>query len=139
MKKKRTRGRQLRLAAPIGVDRVISLALSPRSRSPFKARHIPELIRQIAFADDEIKHRKASSPDDIRAEGWSVAIHNDYHLDGESYTFWLFTKGDRAVKGEGHTDAEALDAVRAALTRDECSRRNALMRSQPWRKQTRKR
>ena len=56
-----------------------------------------------------------SVPDDIRAEGWMVAVHNDYRLRGESYTFWLFTKGDRAVKGEGRTDAEALDIVRTRI------------------------
>lgn len=54
-------------------------------------------------------------PDDIRATGWVVAVHNDYRLNGEFHTFWLFTKGDRAVKGEGRSDAEALNAVRDAL------------------------
>jgi|ERR1051326_3192051 hypothetical protein len=44
----------------------------------------------------------------LRAEGWSVAVHNDYRLNGESYTFWLLTKHDRFIKGEGRTDAEAL-------------------------------
>ncbi|MGR0185487.1 hypothetical protein [Azospirillum aestuarii] len=50
--------------------------------------------------------------EDIRAAGWAVAVHNDYRLHGQPNTFWLFTKGDRAVKGEGLTDAEALDEVR---------------------------
>jgi hypothetical protein len=36
-------------------------------------------------------------------------------LNGESFTFWLFTKGDRCVKGEGRSDAEALDKVRAII------------------------
>jgi hypothetical protein len=58
---------------------------------------------------------QSSSADDIRAAGWMVAVHNDYHLDGESFTFWLFTKGERAVKGEGKTDAEALNEVREKL------------------------
>lgn len=53
--------------------------------------------------------------DEIRALGWSVAIHNDYRLNGEPHTFWLFTKDGQAVKGEGRTDAEALGQVRAAL------------------------
>ena len=57
----------------------------------------------------------ACLPDDIRAAGWSVAVHNDYRLNGERMTFWLFTKGCRAVKGEGRTDREALDQVRAQL------------------------
>jgi hypothetical protein len=57
-----------------------------------------------------------SVPDDIRAAGWSVAVHNDYRLNGETHTFWLFTKGSRALKGEGGTDAEALNEVRAQLS-----------------------
>lgn len=55
------------------------------------------------------------SPGDIRAAGWMVAVHNDYRLHGENHTFWLFTKGDRCVKGEGRTDADALNLVRQAL------------------------
>src|SRR5690606_37528993 len=55
-------------------------------------------------------------PDDLRALGWAVAVHNDYRLNGSPHTFWLFTKDGRAVKGEGRTDAEALNAIRAALT-----------------------
>ena len=56
-----------------------------------------------------------SSPDDIRAEGWMVAAHNDYKLNGRGYTFWLFTRDDRCVKGEGKTDAAALNEIRAAV------------------------
>jgi hypothetical protein len=56
-----------------------------------------------------------SSPDDIRAAGWVVAAHNDYRQDGQAHTFWLFTKGHRNVKGEGLTDAEALNQIRAQL------------------------
>lgn len=55
---------------------------------------------------------RAKNPDDLRAMGWSVAVHNDYKLNGASFTFWLFTKGETAVKGEGRTDAEALNVVR---------------------------
>lgn len=60
-------------------------------------------------------------PDDIRAQGWTVAVHNDYRLDGKAHTFWLFTKNGRAVKGEGITDKEALDRVRAQLVLTEQS------------------
>lgn len=56
-----------------------------------------------------------SRPDDLRAAGWSVAVHNDYRLDGEFHTFWLFTRDGRAVKGEGTSDREALDIVRAEV------------------------
>ena len=66
----------------------------------------------------------AGEPDDpwpiltqLRDAGWSVAIHNDYWQNGIRYTFWLFTNKDtgRYVKGEAHTDFEALsDALRLA-------------------------
>lgn len=61
------------------------------------------------------KHLGASLPDDLRLQGWAVAIHNDYRQGGVQHTFWLFTKNGSALKGEGATDAEALDEVRAQL------------------------
>ncbi|RJP45487.1 hypothetical protein C4587_00910 [Candidatus Parcubacteria bacterium] len=69
------------------------------------------LAREIGIGADV----RESLPDDIRAKGWSVAVHNDYRLDREPHTFWLFTKNGRAVKGEGRTDAEALNQVRAVI------------------------
>ena len=47
---------------------------------------------------------------ELRYDGWMVAAHNDYRLRGKLYTFWLFTNNDecRFIKGEGHTDIEAL-------------------------------
>jgi hypothetical protein len=56
-----------------------------------------------------------SQCNDLRAEGWAVAVHNDYHQNGELYTFWLFTKGHLAVKGEGRTDTDALNQVRREI------------------------
>lgn len=51
---------------------------------------------------------------DLRRAGWSVAVHNDYRLNGEAHTFWLMTHPNgRWIKGEGRTDAEALDALSA--------------------------
>lgn len=50
----------------------------------------------------------ALTADDIRAKGWSVAVHNDYRLHGTSMTFWLFTKDNMCAKGEGSDDASAL-------------------------------
>lgn len=46
----------------------------------------------------------------MRADGWAVAVHNDYRLDGDLYTFWLFThaKTGRFVKGEAATDERAV-------------------------------
>lgn len=63
----------------------------------------------------ELALLRASNPDDIRAAGWVVAVHNDYRLNGVPHTFWLFTKGGRCVKGEGLADAEALNQVRQQL------------------------
>lgn len=61
----------------------------------------------------------SSSPDDIRDDGWFVAVHNDYTLRNEKHTFWLFTKPIHgvtiAVKGEGSSDQEALDLVRIEI------------------------
>lgn len=58
-----------------------------------------------------------SSCDDLRAMGLRVAVHNDYSQNGPRYTFWLFTAEHEgrtiALKGEGPTDEDALDAVRA--------------------------
>lgn len=46
----------------------------------------------------------------LRRDGWMVAAHNDYHLDGIFHTFWLFTHTNgHFLKGEGETDEEALD------------------------------
>lgn len=53
--------------------------------------------------------------DEIRRKGWMVAVHNDYRLNGEFFTFWLFTKGNSCVKGEGRTDEEALTLVSVAI------------------------
>lgn len=72
--------------------------------------------RDRAIADvATIRAADPALPDDIRARGWAVAVHNDYRQGGEPHTFWLFTRDGRALKGEGHTDAEALDQVRSAL------------------------
>ena len=56
-----------------------------------------------------------SSPNDLRKLGWSVAVHNDYKLNGENYTFWLMTKNNIALKGEGKTDEEALNKIREQI------------------------
>lgn len=54
----------------------------------------------------------------LRAQGWTVAIHNDYMLGGECYTFWLLTHPNgRYVKGEATTDAEALEICAEAARR----------------------
>ena len=54
--------------------------------------------------------------DKLRAEGLSVAVHNDYRQGGRLFTFWLMTAEIRgqlfAFKGEGETDAIALAQIR---------------------------
>ncbi len=46
----------------------------------------------------------------LRQQGWRVAIHNDYTIDGALHTFWLLTHpSGRWIKGEGMSDTEALD------------------------------
>lgn len=72
---------------------------------------------EVKLAADNARLREAS-PEDIRALGWVVAVHNDYRLNGVPHTFWLFTKDGREVHGEGLTDAAALNCVRAALAQD---------------------
>ena len=61
-----------------------------------------------------------SSPDDLRYQGFKVAVHNDYILNGEEYTFWLMTKKYNnvtlAFRGEGKTDEEALNQIREQVS-----------------------
>lgn len=54
---------------------------------------------------------------ELRDEGWMVAVHNDYRLGGEAYTFWLFTnfRTGTFVQGEARTDEEALRNIRLEL------------------------
>lgn len=80
--------------------------------------------RRAVVNDTEHNRRSVVQPshapvtaDDLRALGWSVAVHNDYRLRGASHTFWLFTKGTRCAKGEGLTDAEALQKVYEEILR----------------------
>jgi hypothetical protein len=52
----------------------------------------------------------------LRRNGWSVAIHNDYRQNGESFTFWLLVDSEGwTVKGEGNTDAEAFAEIVSKL------------------------
>jgi hypothetical protein len=85
----------------------------------YDVRHLQKERETLRAENKELKAELAkareASADDIRQKGWSVAIHNDYRLLGNSHTFWLFTKEGRAVKGEGRTDREALDIVRKQI------------------------
>jgi len=53
----------------------------------------------------------------LRAQGWRVAVHNDYMLDGVLHTFWGMTRGHVFVRGEGKTDAAALEEVVRGIER----------------------
>lgn len=54
----------------------------------------------------------------LRAAGWTVAVHNDYRLGGDAHTFWLLTHvNGRWVKGEGRTDAEAIEQCARQIER----------------------
>jgi hypothetical protein len=66
-------------------------------------------------AEEKLRDEAMANAKDIRAAGWAVAVHNDYVQDSLRQTFWLFTNGERAVKGEGVSDAEALNIVRARI------------------------
>lgn len=68
---------------------------------------------------EDTPERKVSLTQEIRAKGWAVGVHNDYRLHGVPCTFWLFTKGNLCVKGEGPTDEEALNKVREEIERIE--------------------
>ena len=58
----------------------------------------------------------------LRVDGWSVAVHNDYRLNGEPHTFWLWTHPNgRWIKGEGKTDAEALSECYTRISSLEAS------------------
>lgn len=78
------------------------------------AEHAADL--RLILAALEARGKALEALEALRAAGWSVAVHNDYRLNGEPHTFWLFTHPDgRWVKGEGRTDDEALTRALTAL------------------------
>lgn len=72
-----------------------------------------DIVRLRAWSEEV--PASEGSPSDIRAAGWAVGVHNDYRIGNIAHTFWLFTKGQWCVRGEGRTDAAALRVVRAAI------------------------
>lgn len=80
-----------------------------------------ELFRRLCESGDRVWNAVRGSPDDLRELGLQVAVHNDSRLNGERYTFWLMTytppgdyrRATYAFRGEGKTDREALDQIRA--------------------------
>jgi hypothetical protein len=91
-------------------------AIRRRSPSPCAAELIPwNPGKEISMTTPD-SVTEAMKLAELRAAGLMVAVHNDYRLNGELHTFWLFTTPDgRALKGEGKTDMEALEQVSAAL------------------------
>lgn len=55
---------------------------------------------------------------DLRAEGWSVAAHNDYVTDdGRPMVFWMMTHPTGVwEKANGQTDTEALQKIASSAT-----------------------
>lgn len=61
------------------------------------------------------QHHSDDPAELLRQSGWSVAVHNDYRLNGLAHTFWLWTHPNgRWIKGEGLTDKAALAECVAA-------------------------
>lgn len=101
--------------AEIYAVRQVDLLKVMASVRGFKAGSYERIQASLKLWQGSALHLAGCIPDDIRAAGWSIAVHNDYRLAGERMTFWLFTKGHQAVKGEGRTDREALDQIRTQL------------------------
>jgi hypothetical protein len=86
-----------------------------------KANAAFEKVKPLhVFGNDLATHPSPTPAADadrvLREAGWSVAVHNDYRLNGEAHTFWLWTHPDgRWIKGEGRTDEDALSQCAALI------------------------
>jgi len=69
------------------------------------------LTDTAAFWRESATRLARSLPDDIRAAGWQLLLHQDTATGVQ----WLFVKGTKSVRVEAPTDREALDQVRAEL------------------------
>lgn len=105
------------VALPLDVDALANEIRRVDGSHSLGAGELAEALRPFLAASlaEAAQQLPDNTPDDLRAAGWAVAVHNDYRLKGMAHTFWLLTKGDRFVKGEGRTDGEALAQVRAAV------------------------
>ena len=95
-----------------------SVAGGPLRPKPdnFSNKEVFTADQMRAYVDADRAQRVPSSADDLRALGWTVAVHNDYRLNGVAHTFWLLTKDGRCIKGEGLSDADALKEIRTMLS-----------------------
>lgn len=63
-----------------------------------------------------MSHSDMVNVDMIRELGWSVGVHNDYYVNEQFNTFWLFTHPDgRYVKAEGPSDGYALSLIHGTI------------------------
>lgn len=84
-------------------------------RAPALAKAFEEVCRSQELSPGPASHLQGHLIT-IRKLGWSVAVHNDYKLNGDNFTFWLFTHpSGKFIKGEGRTDAEALSLIISQL------------------------
>lgn len=93
-----------------GLDRIACIDTAEETMASHLLSHL-QRAHDLGAAGERVD----SLPGDLRWANWTVAIHNDYRLNGKSHTFWLLTRGERCVKGEGRTDAEALNEIRQHL------------------------
>jgi len=114
-------GQYPRIGCPTLSASVDQFSFTPASKQDVddyieKARN---LVGEMLVEINSLKATTAAHgvPDDLRAHGLSVAVHNDYRINGVAHTFWLFTDdvSGMSYKGEGRTDAEALNQIRELL------------------------
>lgn len=76
-----------------------------------------ELWRLTEAAFASTKDRLQSTPADLRAKGFRVVAHNDYHVERGFRTYWAITTrhGGECFIGEGGSDEEALDIIRKKI------------------------
>ena len=101
--------------------------LSHDSKGPYQNRGVIDSIERALYEEyqrgradgaldgadiQELLADGGASADDLREAGYSVAVHNDYRLDGKFHTFWLLTKDRKCYKGEGTSDTMALNQIR---------------------------
>ncbi len=88
------------------------------SGQPSLREALVDALEDLVKALDRPQHVRlpqAASPEDLRAKGWMVVCHNDYRQNTLTHTFWSFSKGTTYVCGEGLSDADALEQVRAKV------------------------
>src|ERR1043165_9566786 len=78
----------------------------------FLRTRVDELERQLA----ELSRRL---PDDLIEAGWHVELRHDYRENGLWHVYYLVAKEDCCAKGQGLTDAEALDQIRKEIRSSE--------------------